>query len=356
MVGEEPVRRERQVAVAAAQVDDPQRVVGRRGAQPVAGVGDGGVEDPHELLDLAVLRLPARLDPTLLVSQPEGREHGVVGRQQPLLLPVVRPLCGDRLRPCRRVGDRVELLGHPQLVHLGRGLDVPVAERLREQRIDGLACGVADQVVGDMGLGCVVRRHLEVSYGLQVHPPQLDPAPLRLLPLLPARRQPAHEGVRVEDEVADPAETVGSDSVTLVMTGSFDDGGHDDDHQQRRQRDRNDESTVARVHPPILCASSSARCRAWTPSRSSSWSAQDRPSARTTVAGQRRAPCARPAAGGTRRPPPRSRSAPSRRPSCRPARSSPAPRSPSRPPAPAAPDPPPSRGPTRGGSAAGRRR
>ncbi len=213
--GQVAVGGEGQVAVAAAQVDDPQRVVGGGRAQLFAErLRDRRVEDPHEFLDLAVLRLPARLDPPLGVGQTERRQHRVVLRQQPLLLAVVRPHGLDRRGPASGVGDGVELLGHPQLVDLGRGLDVPVAERLRQQRIDRGTGRVPDQVVGGEGLGGVVRRDLQVRPRLQVHPPQLGPPPLRLsvgrlLALLPTRRQPAHQRVRVEQVGADPREAVG---------------------------------------------------------------------------------------------------------------------------------------------------
>ena len=134
--GQIPVRGQGEVGVAAAEVDHAQRVLARGRAQVAGahGVGDAGVEDAEELLDLAVLRLPAGLDPAVPVGQPEGGEDGVVLRQQPRLLAVVRPVGLGRCRPRRRVHDRVALLGDAQLVGLGRGVDVPVAERLGEQR------------------------------------------------------------------------------------------------------------------------------------------------------------------------------------------------------------------------------
>ena len=88
------VRGEGEVGVAAAEVDDPQRLLRRRGAQRAGagGVLDGDRERPQELLDLAVLRLPRRLEPTLRVGDAERLEHRVVLGQQPVLGLVVRAL------------------------------------------------------------------------------------------------------------------------------------------------------------------------------------------------------------------------------------------------------------------------
>ena len=82
---------EGEVGVAAAEVDHPQRVVGGGAAQVALGegVGDRGVEQPQELLDLAVLGLPARLDPPSLVGEAERAKSGSSARQQPLLVAVV---------------------------------------------------------------------------------------------------------------------------------------------------------------------------------------------------------------------------------------------------------------------------
>ena len=100
-VGEVPLGRERQVAVAAAEVGHPQRLVLGRPAQVALldRLGDRRVQDAQELLDLAVLPLPARLHPALVVGQAEGHEHRVVLGQQPALVAVVVPL---RPRPPRR--------------------------------------------------------------------------------------------------------------------------------------------------------------------------------------------------------------------------------------------------------------
>ena len=100
LVGEEALGGEGEVGVAAAEVDDPQRVgLGRR-AQVALGqrVGDRGVQQPEELLDLAVLRLPRRLDPALGVGDAERDQHRVVLGEQPLLVPVVATVGGERAR------------------------------------------------------------------------------------------------------------------------------------------------------------------------------------------------------------------------------------------------------------------
>ena len=117
------------------------------------GVGERGVEDAQELLDLAVLRLPAGLDPALVVGDAERHEGGVVLRQQPALVAVVVAVDLDVGRAVLAVQQRLALAGHPELVRLGGGLDVPVAEGLVEQRVDRLARGLAGGVVGGEGLG-----------------------------------------------------------------------------------------------------------------------------------------------------------------------------------------------------------
>ena len=167
--GQVALGRERQVGVAAPEVDDPQWVLEGRSAQValVDGLGDRAVEQPEELLDLAVLRLPAGLDPALVVGDAEHEEHRVVLGQQPLLRLVVTALHLDRRAPVGGAHGRLELLGHPQLVALRGGVDVPVAERLVEQRIDGVPSGTQSiqrghRVVLGERLGLVVRRDLQV--------------------------------------------------------------------------------------------------------------------------------------------------------------------------------------------------
>ena len=65
-------------------------------------------------------------------------------------------------------------------------------------------------VVGDVRLGVVVRRELELPAGLEVDVPQLDAAPPRLgLAATPAGRQGAHEVLVVEDGAAQPVERLG---------------------------------------------------------------------------------------------------------------------------------------------------
>ena len=199
-VAEELQRREAEVAVAAAEVDDPQRVVGGRRAHVARGqrVGERGVEDAQELLDLAVLGLPAGLDLPCVVGDAERDERGVVLGQQPALVAVVVAVGLDLGRAVGGVQQGLALAGHPQLVLLGRGLDVPVAEGLVEQRVDRLARRLADGVVGGEGLRLVVRRDLEVAARLEVDVAQLGPAPARGGGLLPPGRDGAHQRVGVE--------------------------------------------------------------------------------------------------------------------------------------------------------------
>ena len=212
-VGEVAVRGEGQVGVAAAQVDHAQRL-GLGGPAQVAlldGLDDRGVEQAQELLDLAVLRLAARLEPTLGVGEAELAEERVVLGQQPLLAAVVPAAGLERLQAVAGVHQRLALLGHPQLVALRGGLDVPVAERLVEQRVDGVPGGagpsrLADGVVGGVRLLLVVRRDLQVATGLEVDVAQLDAAPLRRTALLPPGGDRAHERVGVEQVAAHPGQ------------------------------------------------------------------------------------------------------------------------------------------------------
>ena len=251
LCGQVAVGGEGQVAVATAQVDDPQRVAGAglRSCLPSASVIDASRIRTNSstwryfACRLGLIRPSASASPSAASTGSSSGSSRSFSRS-------CAPHGLDRRGPAAVVGDGVELLGHPQLVDLGRGLDVPVAERLRQQRIDRGTGRLPDQVVGGEGLGGVVGRDLQVRPRLQVHPPQLSAPPLRLsvgrLPaLLPTRRQPAHQGVRVEQVGADPGEAVGE---RLGRGAHFQDGRHDDDHQQCRQRDRDDESAVAGVH------------------------------------------------------------------------------------------------------------
>ena len=173
-------------------------VGGRRWPASIASVS-AGVEDAQELLDLAVLRLPAGLDPALPVGQPErGRRRGrPPGAAAPSRGRAAVGGHGRRPRP--PVHDRLALLGDAQLVGLGHGVDVPVAERLCQQRGERTRRGVAHRVVGRVGLRLVVGRHLERPAVEEVDVAQLDAPPPRRSP----RRRPdgdgAHERLGVED-------------------------------------------------------------------------------------------------------------------------------------------------------------
>ena len=78
-----------------------------------------------------------------------------------------------------RVQQGLALLRHPHLVRLRRGVHVPVAERLVEQRVHGGPGILTGLVVRGVRLPVVVRRHLEAAAGLQVDVPQLHPSPPR---------------------------------------------------------------------------------------------------------------------------------------------------------------------------------
>ena len=135
---EPAVRGEGQVGVAAAEVDHPQRLVRRRAraARRLASASSTRPEGAQELLDLAVLRLPARLDPALGVGDPELSQHRVVlgraagpsrGRGALGLPAAARPLACTSASPF--------LVTRSWWVSVG-GLDVPVAERLGQQGVE----------------------------------------------------------------------------------------------------------------------------------------------------------------------------------------------------------------------------
>jgi hypothetical protein len=113
------------------------------------------------------------------------------------------------------VHDGHALLGDPELVGLGRRVDVPVAERLVEQVVDRRSRVVADGVVRGVRLRVVVRRDLEVAARLEVDVTQLDASPGR--PVGVARSSSQHRGDH-------------------------------DDQQQAPQRERDHESPVPGVH------------------------------------------------------------------------------------------------------------
>jgi hypothetical protein len=120
--GEPGLGGEGEVGVAAAEVDDPPRLLGCGGAESAGSqrVVEGRGERPQELLHLAVLRLPARLDPALGVGDAQGPQHRVVLGQQPVLAAVVAPVgCCPGGRP--GVHQRLLLLGHAELHGLGDG-------------------------------------------------------------------------------------------------------------------------------------------------------------------------------------------------------------------------------------------
>ena len=167
---------EGEVGVAAPEVDDAQRVVGRRDPEAtlLQGVVEAAGQQPEELLDLAVLGLAARLDPTAVVADPERDQHRRVLRQQPSLGTVVLAGHLHRSRTLGRVEQHGALLGDARLQRLADRLDVPVAEGLGQQRVDGGLGGRAERVVGGVRLRVVVGHDLQVRPGLEVHRPDLD--------------------------------------------------------------------------------------------------------------------------------------------------------------------------------------
>ena len=119
-LGQEAVRGEGEVGVAAAQVDDPD-AGGRRAA--ASRVGSSSRRNASTW---------RRLSP----SAPSTRNSGSSGDEQPLADPVVRAHLDDPAAGRRAVHLGGALLGDPQLHGLVDGLDVPVAERLGQQRVD----------------------------------------------------------------------------------------------------------------------------------------------------------------------------------------------------------------------------
>ncbi len=320
-VGEEALRGEGEVGVAAAEVDDPQRVLRRRPAQValVERLGDRGVEQPQELLDLAVLRLPARLDPAVGVG--DARARRTPGRPRAAAGPC-RGRGRGRPRPAR-ARSVVCTTASSFLVTRSWWLWVVVStcqlpNGSSSSVVDRVPRGVADGVVGGVRLGCVVRRDLQVPAGLEVDVAQLDAPPGRLPAPLPSRRRPRAPGRRGRGQRS----RIRFSCAQQRLVAHHSTAASDDDQQQRHQGHRDDESAVAGVHArEILEASSSARCicgdaargRPAGPGRTCRRRARPRPGGR----GRR-------AAGGSRRPRPTPRSGPSPCRSCRPARSSPA--------------------------------
>ena len=113
---------------------------------------------------------------------PSATQHRVVLGQQPLLVAVVVAVDLDRASARSVVCTTASsFLVTRTWCGLGGGLDVPVAERLVEQVVDGVRGPSSPAgVVGGVRLGLVVRRDLEVAPGLEVDVAQLDPPPPRL--------------------------------------------------------------------------------------------------------------------------------------------------------------------------------
>ena len=100
------------------------------------------------------------------------------------------------------------LLGDPQLQELRCRVDVPVAERLAEQLVDGLL-GVRPEfgVVG-VRLTVVVRRDLEHASGLDVDVPQLRPLPGQFVPAAAPGRDGSDQPFGVQQLLADARQSL----------------------------------------------------------------------------------------------------------------------------------------------------
>ena len=150
---------------------------------------------------------------------------------------------------------RLELLGDAQLVGLGRGVDVPVAEGLVEQRVHRRLGLAAQSEVGGVRLRLVERRDLQVPSGLEVDVAELDAAygaslHLRLWLTLPTSGcDGADQSLGVEEVCADQVQRVGEGK-----RSPSEQRGDDDDQDECPQRDRDDEAAVVGVHPLILLA------------------------------------------------------------------------------------------------------
>ena len=203
------MRREGQVRVAAPEVDDPQRPVGRRGLDATRGdrVVDHRREVAQELLDLAVLRLPARLQPSLRVGEPDRRQQRVVLRQQPRLHPVVLV---SRLRRVSAATHRRAPSPRPSWSPAAGGSrsSVSTCQFPNGSPSSGsTAAGrLAGLVVRGVRLGVVVRRDLEPPAGLEVDVAKLHAPPARLCPAPAARPDRPHEHVLVEQQRPHPRE------------------------------------------------------------------------------------------------------------------------------------------------------
>ena len=181
-MGEEPLRREREVAVATTQVGHPQRL-GRRSAG--AGVPCRSRRTPKRR-GSSRTPPPGGTSPGGSASSgpsgPKGPGRRRPGRPRVSSLPLSRSCSrsastsASRSRVCSRASA---LLGHPHLVGLRRGVDVPVAERLVEQRVDRRPRLVARHVVRGVCLRVVVGRDLEAAPALEVDVAQLDATPPR---------------------------------------------------------------------------------------------------------------------------------------------------------------------------------
>ncbi len=182
------MRGEREVGVAAPEVDDAQRQpLGRR---PL----ECGARRPRVAA--------GRRRPAAACRRPRrGPEQGVGGVEE-VVGPVMRRDDGRGAGAGGPVHLRVAGLGHPQLDDLVAGLDVPVAERLRQQLLD--------RSIGLLPWLEVAGRCLAVGGGeLSGRPPFCRPpagarrARPRRAPA-PARRDGAHQGCRVGEHRPQP--------------------------------------------------------------------------------------------------------------------------------------------------------
>ena len=140
--------------------------VGRADLALLEGVAQRGVEQPQELLDLPVLRLPAGLDPPLAGRRSRARTStGSSLGEQPLLVAVVVAVDRDRLL------DAATRAPAPSPFLVTRSCVASVVVSTCQLPNGSSSSGVAaaaplaQRVVGGVRLRLVVRRHLQVATG-----------------------------------------------------------------------------------------------------------------------------------------------------------------------------------------------
>ena len=189
------MRGEGEVGVTAAEVDHAQRAAG--GPATATARGGHGGQLAQERVDLTAL---------VGVGTERG-EQRVRGIEQAPPGPVV---CGSG-GPTSRREVRVVCtcawprLGHPELDDPVGGLDVPVAERLGEQHVDGLGRRPGLVVAGGRG-PAVGGDDLQPPPRLQLHRPQLGTLDLRVPAPAPSGRDSPKQTVDIKQQRTQPGE------------------------------------------------------------------------------------------------------------------------------------------------------